>query len=600
MPPKTKKRKVTSKVLEQARKRIRARPATVQPQKEPETMNDLLNTSQEAANTEDELADPSFDLDSSIKSDVSHQMEEFNEEWVAQLSRDDKFSLAMFLHHHLTVTMGKGDTETSELVGLMMYKSDRTIRQWRADFYENNIAVPDGKQGHYQRSGVLWRNEALNKKVTSYVRQNSAVKGKANLTTHSFCEWVNEDLLTNETLEPGFPRKISVETARHWLHELGFEVLTAKKGCFVDGHEREDVVEYRKKFLRKMVGLGFLNEQNAPTDEAKLALPGDLACPPQAVLDKTVVLFHDESTFQANDDQPSFWGTKGTTVMRPKSKGSGIMVSDFIDEKNGYLCLTQEEYARAHRIDQSIQMEARCLFEYGEAREGYWTSDKFIEQMKSAIKIAEVKYPKSEGWKHVWIFDHSSCHAAMADDSLDVNKMNVNPGGKQRIMHDGFYDGKVQKMNYAIGIPKGLRVILEERGVNTHGMNADRMREVLSGYSDFKNEKSRIERLLTEDHGHIMYYLPKFHCELNPIERVWGQSKRYSKAHCNYSITSLRKTVVPALESVPLQSIQKHFNKVRHYMFAYLEGMSGGSELEDLVKNYKKVIKSHRRISETQ
>lgn len=50
----------------------------------------------------------------------------------------------------------------------------------------------------------------------------------------------------------------------------------------------------------------------------------------------------------------------------------------------------------------------------------------------------------------------------MADDSLDVNKMNVNPGGKQRVMRDGFWDGNVQKMNYAIGIPKGLRVVLEE------------------------------------------------------------------------------------------------------------------------------------------
>lgn len=96
-----------------------------------------------------------------------------------------------------------------------------------------------------------------------------------------------------------------------------------------------------------MVALGFLNKHNAPTETAKLALPGDLVCPTQAVLDKTVVFFHDESTFQANEDQPTFWGTKGTTVMKPKSKGSGIMVSDFVDEINGYLCLTHEEYRRA-------------------------------------------------------------------------------------------------------------------------------------------------------------------------------------------------------------------------------------------------------------
>ena len=200
----------------------------------------------------------------------------------------------------------------------------------------------------------------------------------------------------------------------------------------------------------------------------------------------------------------------------------------------------------------------------------------------------------------MWVFDHSSCHAAMADDSLDVSKMNVNPGGKQRVMRDGWWGGKVQKINDSRGVPKGLRMILEERGVNTHKMKAEQMREVLGSHPDFKYEKSRIERLLTEDHGHIVYMLPKFHCELNPIERVWAQAKRYSKAYCKYSIQSLRNTIIPALDSVTFESMQKHFRKVRHYMFGYLEGIPGGSDLEKLVKKYKKEIKSHRRISEQQ
>ena len=77
------------------------------------------------------------------------------------------------------------------------------------------------------------------------------VKGKPNLTVRGFCEWVNNDLLDNETLETGYPRKIGLETARKWMHELGFEVVTKKKGTFVDGHEREDVVDYHKKFYVK-------------------------------------------------------------------------------------------------------------------------------------------------------------------------------------------------------------------------------------------------------------------------------------------------------------------------------------------------------------
>ena len=84
-----------------------------------------------------------------------------------------------------------------------------------------------------------------------------------------------------------------------------------------------------------MVGLGFLNQHNAPTEEAKQALPSDLECPSSDVLDKTVIIFHDKSTFRANDDQPTLWAEKGISVMRPKSKGSGIMVSDLIEEKGG-------------------------------------------------------------------------------------------------------------------------------------------------------------------------------------------------------------------------------------------------------------------------
>ena len=115
------------------------------------------------------------------------------------------------------------------------------------------------------------------------------------------------------------------------MHELGFDVVS-KKDTFVDGHEREDVVAYRTR----MVSLGFLNPDNAPTDEAKNALPSDLGPPPVEFIEKTVVLFHDE-TFQANEDQPTLWAEKGRSVMCLKSRGCGIMVSDFISENHGYL-----------------------------------------------------------------------------------------------------------------------------------------------------------------------------------------------------------------------------------------------------------------------
>ena len=48
-----------------------------------------------------------------------------------------------------------------------------------------------------------------------------------------------------------------------------------------------------------MVTQGFINKDNAPTIEAAQCLPSDLECHPTAILDKTVVIIHDESIFSA-------------------------------------------------------------------------------------------------------------------------------------------------------------------------------------------------------------------------------------------------------------------------------------------------------------
>jgi hypothetical protein len=44
-------------------------------------------------------------------------------------------------------------------------------------------------------------------------------------------------------------QQISENCARRWLVKLGYELKEVRKGMYVDGHEREDVVEYQNKFL---------------------------------------------------------------------------------------------------------------------------------------------------------------------------------------------------------------------------------------------------------------------------------------------------------------------------------------------------------------
>ena len=78
-----------------------------------------------------------------------------------------------------------------------------------------------------------------------------------------------------------------------------------------------------------------------------------------------------------NDDPTVQWGVKGEGMLRPESKGSGIMVSNFIEERAGYLALTKEEFKKAKAKDKTIQQSARQLLEYGESSKGHWTCDKF-------------------------------------------------------------------------------------------------------------------------------------------------------------------------------------------------------------------------------
>jgi hypothetical protein len=64
-----------------------------------------------------------------------------------------------------------------------------------------------------------------------------------------------------------------------------------------------------------------------------------------------------------------------------------------------------------------------------------------------------------------WIFDHSSCHGIFTEDALIAQRMNAHPGGKQHLMRDTVWQGRVQKMVFSIGVAKGLIQILKERGV---------------------------------------------------------------------------------------------------------------------------------------
>ena len=247
------------------------------------------------------------------------------------------------------------------------------------------------------------------------------------------------------------------------------------------------------------------------------------------------------------------------------------MVSDFIDEVDGYLMFEEEE---------------ACLY-LEHQTEGYFTND---IQVGKAVDIFESKYPDAVG---MFVFDNAPSHRKKPDDCLNPEKMNVSDGGKQPVMRDTVWDGQVQKMTLEDGTQKGMKRVLEERGVDTHKMKADQMRKELLKFDDFNSDGVPIVEEMLVGRGHMCLFLPRFHCELNPIERCWCHAKRYTRAHCNGSIVRLRKVVLEGLATVSKDLIHRFFLTCKDYEKAYAGGHSCNT-VDQMVKEYK----SHRRVYE--
>ena len=109
------------------------------------------------------------------------------------------------------------------------------------------------------------------------------------------------------------------------------------------------------------------------------------------------------------------------TKLKQKGPGQGIMICDFIDEHEGFLKRSDEDFARYHQRDPSLKQSTWKQLVTGQGNEGYWTNDHFLENVKDAMKIAALKYP-STTYNIVFILDQSSNYCGFSEDSLNAKK----------------------------------------------------------------------------------------------------------------------------------------------------------------------------------
>ncbi|KAF0741541.1 hypothetical protein Ae201684P_017549 [Aphanomyces euteiches] len=317
---------------------------------------------------------------------------------------------------------------------------------------------------------------------------------------------------------------VSENTARRYMLAIGYKYDVWKQDVYYDGHEREDVVTYRDQFCLKW--LHFFERMNTYDGDDMI----DLILRLNRFDSEVVWVTHDESVFYANDDSGKLWTHEVHFDLPKKSRGRSVMVSDFLCPCHGRLYIIvngKKEYACS-------------VIHVGKDQDGYWTNDHLIALLRSkALAAFEFLHPNATA---LFTFGQSTNHGAFASDALRANCMNLGSGGSQPIMRNGSFgfDKTPQSMCFPInhenpslaGKPKGLRIVLQERGLWRGEMrlkcketvvlsNSNPVvccaRHCMAAQPDFLQQQSQLEETVRA-RGHEYLFFPKYHCELNPIE----------------------------------------------------------------------------------
>ena len=108
--------------------------------------------------------------------------------------------------------------------------------------------------------------------------------------TTSVQEFVQESLLPGI----GINKTISISTAQQWLNIPGYHYQQQKQGIYYDGHEREDVVEYRHIFLLEIAKFEKYMATYEGEDMKRIAPILNLG------EKKHILVVHDECIFYSN------------------------------------------------------------------------------------------------------------------------------------------------------------------------------------------------------------------------------------------------------------------------------------------------------------
>jgi len=200
----------------------------------------------------------------------------------------------------------------------------RTLHGWIWDFLQDNEKLPISLH-HGSMSRI--KDEDLASEIHNHLQS----LGKKYLSAMDVIHHPNQSEVQARFKLKQTPDK---STAARWMAAMEYRYRKEENGMYIDGPEREDVVNYCKKvflpFWTEIEQQMMIWNENNEATVPKL--------PDFPYTKRVVLVTHDESTFYANDRRKTQWIHKSEKATpNPKGEGASIMVSDFCSPDFGWL-----------------------------------------------------------------------------------------------------------------------------------------------------------------------------------------------------------------------------------------------------------------------
>lgn len=116
---------------------------------------------------------------------------------------------------------------------------------------------------------------------------------------------------------------------------------------------------------------------------------------------------------------------------------------------------------------------------------------------------------------------------------------------------------------------KGLHTIAAELGLLSHTTGRVVKFQLIEMFEQFPcfQKVSKLQRYI-ESRGHLCKFLPKFHCELNPVERIFAVLKRFVRERCTYTYSEMLENIHCGIALLSLNQMRRFSHRCDRYMRA--------------------------------